>query len=524
MKLHFFVICLFCALCANEALSQVVFQSSQQRWEVTSVESNDNLTAVFCDITILNNQSGCFDAHEYDKKGSSIYISGVFGTYNLLQSSFEGDYKPWNRYQGFVYWNYYSSHSKGKVSHAIFYFPRIPAGVQTINWHFNGGIANPESNCGKFVCPKFDAKNLQVTNNPNTTPETDWTEQKLRTYWTEHTPTPIEGIYSFISTTNPTYWGRIRHRLAVLKTEEQYQILYIGGANEDIWHTGEVKGTFYPTTTIGLYKIDRWFLENKMLSPADFYLEYHDRHMTLYDSKYYVETQFMKLYPEHDIADAGIPSSSGKQQDNNKVKGNGSGFFVGKNIIATNNHVVQGANRLTVMINTPDGITEYAAKVLCVDKVNDLALISVEDKDFVPYTSLPYTIYPKTIDVGSPIFTMGYPMENIMGSEIKITDGIISSKTGYQGDVVTYQISAPIQPGNSGGPMFDKAGNLVGITSAGIPDANNVGYAIKSGYLNNLIEAAPVTIPNISHNTLTDKDFPTKIKELSPYVVLVLIY
>lgn len=68
MKLHFFVICLFCALCANEALSQVVFQSSQQRWEVTSVESNDNLTAIFCDITILNNQSGCFDAHEYDKK------------------------------------------------------------------------------------------------------------------------------------------------------------------------------------------------------------------------------------------------------------------------------------------------------------------------------------------------------------------------------------------------------------------------------------------------------------------------
>lgn len=51
---------------------------------------------------------------------------------------------------------------------------------------------------------------------------------------------------------------------------------------------------------------------------------------------------------------------------------------------------------------------------------------------------------------------MGYPLTSYMGEEVKITDGIISSKTGYEGDIVTYQISAPIQPGNSGGPLFDK--------------------------------------------------------------------
>lgn len=54
------------------------------------------------------------------------------------------------------------------------------------------------------------------------------------------------------------------------------------------------------------------------------------------------------------------------------------------------------------------------------------------------------------------MFALGYPMSDILGEEIKVTDGIISSKTGYQGDVVTYQISVPIQPGNSGGPLFDK--------------------------------------------------------------------
>lgn len=524
MKQQLFVIISLCILCTSETLSQVVFQDSRQRWEITAVESNDNLTAIFCDITILSNQAGCFDAHEYDKKGSFIYISGIFGKYKLLKSSFEGDYKPWKRYQGFVYWNYYESFCKGKIAHAVFYFPRIPAGVQAIDWYFAGGEANGESSCGRFMCPNFEAVNITVANNPNTTQETEWTESKLRTYWSEHIPTPIEGIYSFISTTNSTYWGNMRHRLAVLKNGEQYQIIYLNGANNYIWKQGEVKGVFYPTTTIGVYKVDQWFLENKMLSSADFYLEYHERHMTLYDSKYYVETQFIKLYPEHDIANitTSVPSENTQKED--KVKGNGSGFFISKNIVVTNNHVVQNANKLTIVINTSDGKKEYKARVLCVDKINDLALIIVEDQDFVPYTSLPYTIYSKTLDVGSSIFTMGYPMESVMGSEIKITDGIISSKTGYQGDIVTYQISAPIQPGNSGGPMFDKSGNLIGITSAGIPGANSVGYAIKSGYLNNLIEAAPIAIPDIANNTLNGKDFTDQIKELAPYVVLVLIY
>ena len=85
-------------------------------------------------------------------------------------------------------------------------------------------------------------------------------------------------------------------------------------------------------------------------------------------------------------------------------------------------------------------------------------------------------------------------MSDILGEEIKVTDGIISSKTGYQGDVVTYQISVPIQPGNSGGPLFDKNGNLVGITNEGVPDAQNVGYAIKVSYLKNLLDSAPTPI------------------------------
>ena len=92
------------------------------------------------------------------------------------------------------------------------------------------------------------------------------------------------------------------------------------------------------------------------------------------------------------------------------------------------------------------------------------------------------------MDVGEDVFVLGYPMTQALGNEIKLTNGIISARTGYQGDISTYQISAPVQPGNSGAPMFDSNGNIIGIVVAGVPGADNVGYAIKTLYLKVLIE------------------------------------
>jgi S1-C subfamily serine protease len=233
----------------------------------------------------------------------------------------------------------------------------------------------------------------------------------------------------------------------------------------------------------------------------------------------------MKLYPENDIEFSMVEQvKTEKSNAPKELKGNGSGFFVGKNIIATNNHVVEGANEIKVLIQTASDVKTFSTKVLCVDKINDLALLMIDDMEFQHLTTLPYNIYQRTIDVGSSIFTMGYPMAQAMGSEIKVTDGIISSKTGYEGQISSYQISAPIQPGNSGGPMFNLEGNLVGITSAGITGANNVGYAIKSSYLYQLIDAAPITIEDITDKSPKQTEFTELIKEFAPYVVMVLIY
>lgn len=87
-----------------------------------------------------------------------------------------------------------------------------------------------------------------------------------------------------------------------------------------------------------------------------------------------------------------------------------------------------------------------------------------------------------------------------------------------------YQITAPIQPGNSGGALFDKKGNLVGITNAGVPGAENVGYAIKSSYLLNLIDSAPININVQTGQDTAEQELSSLVKKLAPYVVYIKVY
>lgn len=203
----------------------------------------------------------------------------------------------------------------------------------------------------------------------------------------------------------------------------------------------------------------------------------------------------------------------------------GSGFVIDPNgFIATNYHVIDGAKGIDVYITTNGKTLAYAATPVVVDKVNDLAIIKINDSKFMTLPAIPYSFGSGTKDVGTSVFAMGYPELSYLGEEIKVTDGIISSKTGYQGDITTYQISAPIQHGNSGGPLFDKNGYLVGITNAGVTSLQNVGYAIKVSYLNNLIDACPESIRLPQSNQLTGLSLPEKIKKLSPFVVIIKIY
>ena len=206
-------------------------------------------------------------------------------------------------------------------------------------------------------------------------------------------------------------------------------------------------------------------------------------------------------------------------------KGNGSGIIVSKSgYIVTNYHVIDDVEDIEVEFILNGEVQKFNSEILQLDKVNDLAILKIVDINFDGVPNLPFNFKTQSSDVGTKVYAYGYPMAlSLMGKEIKITDGIISSKTGLDGDITTYQISATIQPGNSGGPLFDDMGNLIGINSSGLArlGSETTGYTIKSSYVASLIDVLPRKIELPSSTKLQSLPLTEQIKEISKYVVLI---
>jgi S1-C subfamily serine protease len=232
-----------------------------------------------------------------------------------------------------------------------------------------------------------------------------------------------------------------------------------------------------------------------------------------------------------DTGKAGNSSGSGikvgQNSSNNEFsgwKGNGSGFFIDPSgYIVTNNHVVENATEVEVDAIQDGQRVFFKAKVISTDKTNDLAVLKITDDKFKAYTTLPYNFKTETSDVAESIFALGFPEANRLGVEVKFTDGKISAKTGYKGNPEWYQISVPVQPGNSGGPLFDYNGNIIGIVNAKIVGSaeSNVAYAIKSSYLKTFLETLPAKLNLPSSSSLAQKPLTDKIKVLTDYVVMI---
>lgn len=203
------------------------------------------------------------------------------------------------------------------------------------------------------------------------------------------------------------------------------------------------------------------------------------------------------------------------------IKGSGSGFLISnQGYVITNHHVVEGATR--VYVEFPAVKKSYLTRVVLKDKASDLALLKIEDTSYVLEKEVPYFLSTSVSDVGSEVFTLGYPFAfSGLGKEVKFTDGKVSSKTGFDNDLTSYQTSIPIQPGNSGSPMFDNDGNVVGCMNAAITSADNVSYSIKSNYIRTLTQSSsePVELP--TENRIKDLNLTEKIKVLSKYICIV---
>ncbi len=208
-----------------------------------------------------------------------------------------------------------------------------------------------------------------------------------------------------------------------------------------------------------------------------------------------------------------------------KASSQGTGFLVNsEGYVITNFHVIEGAEEIKILGIKGDYSTSFVAKVIAIDRQCDLALLKVESK-LITFDNPPYSVISsKNTKQAEKTFTLGYPIKDIMGIEIKITDGIINSLSGYKGSVSEFQISAGVQPGNSGSPLFNNNGEIIGVVSAKIQSEgiDNVGYAIKSDYLNVFLNQIEGVHFSSSENTLYEKELTEQVKMISNFIYLVI--
>jgi len=186
----------------------------------------------------------------------------------------------------------------------------------------------------------------------------------------------------------------------------------------------------------------------------------------------------------------------------------GTAWGVSKGYLVTASHVIRDGRRIGVY---SDGQPVGTAQVVSDDPANDVAILK-----FKPLHGEQLSVFPlaaHNVALGRSVFTLGYPAPDIMGQRVKMTSGEVSATTGAGDDARMLQISAPIQPGNSGGPIIDWDGEVIGVAKASIEQigdspAQNVNYAVKASYVRAMLEDLPdlggyvVVKPSASHDAL----------------------
>lgn len=358
--------------------------------------------------------------------------------------------------------------------------------------------------------PGFDKANLlKLRKN-----EIKWKEDSLIKYLRNRPKTSIEGAYEEIIADPNAKIANLS--IGIVKNGQSYDILYLSGhKNIHDWEAGELKGRLEATGASGVFKV-LWY-DHKKEPKRNLYANYQNGNLRI-SLPANVRINYTDGSAISDINGLFI-----KVLDTNisKLEATATGFLLpGSGVIITNHHVVEGAEKVYIRGIDGDFNTRVMATVSSFDRNNDLAVLK-------PITSLEvdtpfFNVLLKPLDAGSNIFVLGYPANDIMGNELKVTGGIVSSRTGFEGDISVYQISAAIQPGNSGSPVFDENGNLVGVVNAGLRyQFENVSYAVKSTYLNNFLTEAEINVTPPAVNKLKGLSTADKVKALRKYVYII---
>jgi len=349
----------------------------------------------------------------------------------------------------------------------------------------------------------------------------------------------IEGIWSVNSTS--TVDGSNRQdetnftTVAIIKdslnSNRDFYEVVLGGDN---WLRNTVTAHFTKGSYENLY-VSKQFSYDGSYSMYNFTIDKNgvlraSSNQIIQGKQFYHELYYIKLFPK--FTDKNFESN--KKSDH---QSSGSGILVSEDgLVITNYHVIENSNRIEVAI--PEKNIVIHAKVKIKDSKNDIAILQLSDFIYSSYFSepIPYVFSDiNTIKVGEEVFTLGFPLGDIMGANSRLSNGRINSLYGLQDDPRLFQISNPLQPGNSGGPLFNSKGELVGLVVSSLNAKyfyenvgvipQNVNFAIKSTYIQNLISMIPEGDEILKRKNLVKQTkMEDQIERLNPFIVQIKVY
>ena len=209
-----------------------------------------------------------------------------------------------------------------------------------------------------------------------------------------------------------------------------------------------------------------------------------------------------------------------------EIKGGGSSFLIdGKGYLITNAHVLDGATSASVFTETGK---EFNAIIAYKNIENDLAILKIEDEDFLPIKALPYGFKKNNADLGDEVYTIGFP--NFPRTDVVYNVGFLSSMKGYNGDTSAFQIQMNANHGNSGGPIFNKKGEVIGVLSTKLSKADGVTFAIKSKNIYQLIDeyknsdSTAINLKINANSAITNYERVDQVKKIESFVYMVKAY
>lgn len=356
-------------------------------------------------------------------------------------------------------------------------------------------------------------------------------EDQLRAFFIEQGDAldPIEGIWHLSGR-----WSTLRGesgtwdaRLAIVRDtiRRDRDFVEVNLEADGSFPLYAITAHFTRTTSPGVY-VSRQFGPDGSFSYVTLTFNEHDqlvgtREETRSGGTFHFEWRYLRLEPR-----AAAAARRGRA-----AASSGTGFLLTESgVVVTNQHVVDGGAVIEVYV--PRAPSRYRARVIAQDRQNDLALLQLEEFRYQDLFSRPVPFRVTrghTVALGEEVFTLGFPLSDIMGSTARLSVGQVSSLYGIDDDPRVLQISNPLQPGNSGGPLLNRSLDVIGIVVSTLNASylferarilpQNVNFAVKAAYLEALLGTVGVTAPQPRRQTLPSLE--QAVDAVLPYVVQV---